>query len=303
MTRVLEPIDLRTGFGDPPDVAAIDREVRGPDAGRADRARRAPGASRCWADGRAAAPPRVAAAHAVAQRAARAAAARSLPAHGRGHREVRRDADDRLRARGRAPPAGAGARRRARHPDLGRAGPAHRRAGRRPRRARDERPRTIAILCRNHRGFVEALVASAKLGADALLLNTGFSGPQLTDVLVRESADLIVYDEEFAAIVEAARAANPRLATLLAWTDEPGRRRHRRRPDRPARRGAAAAGHRVRAGSCCSPRVPPARRRGRAGRGVGSRRWRRCSTASPGARARRRWSRRRCSTRGGSGSW
>src|SRR5688500_20317489 len=37
----------------------------------------------------------------------------------------------------------------------------------------------VAILCRNHRGFVEALVAASKLGAHAVLLHTAFSPPQL----------------------------------------------------------------------------------------------------------------------------
>ena len=44
----------------------------------------------------------------------------------------------------------------------------------------------VAIMCRNHRGFVDALVAIAKLGADILLLNTAFAGPQLAEVLERE---------------------------------------------------------------------------------------------------------------------
>src|SRR3954449_9889457 len=34
----------------------------------------------------------------------------------------------------------------------------------------------VGILCRNHRGFVEASVALAKLGAHALYLNTSFAG-------------------------------------------------------------------------------------------------------------------------------
>ena len=37
----------------------------------------------------------------------------------------------------------------------------------------------VAIMARNHRGFVEAVVACSKLGAHALFLNTSFSGPQL----------------------------------------------------------------------------------------------------------------------------
>ena len=81
------------------------------------------------------------------------------------------------------------------------------------------RPTTVAILCRNHRGFVEALAATAKLGADSLLLNTGFSAPQLADVLVAENADLLIYDAEFAEIVRAAKERRPDLRELLAWTD------------------------------------------------------------------------------------
>ena len=44
-------------------------------------------------------------------------------------------------------------------------------------------------MARNHRGFVEATVAAAKLGADLLYLNTAFAGPQLVDVLEREKPD------------------------------------------------------------------------------------------------------------------
>lgn len=82
-------------------------------------------------------------------------------------------------------------------------------------------PPVIAILCRNHRGFVETLSAAARLGADALLLNTGFSAPQLADVLVAEDAGLIVYDDEFAEVVQAAKAARPQLRELVAWQDGP----------------------------------------------------------------------------------
>ena len=37
----------------------------------------------------------------------------------------------------------------------------------------------VAIMCRNHRYFIEATMACAKLGAVALYLNTAFAGPQL----------------------------------------------------------------------------------------------------------------------------
>lgn len=81
---------------------------------------------------------------------------------------------------------------------------------------------TVAILCRNHRGFVEALTAAAKLGADVLLLNTAFSGPQLCEVLVREGGALIVYDEEFDAVVEPARSAIEGLVEVVAWPERRG---------------------------------------------------------------------------------
>ncbi len=72
----------------------------------------------------------------------------------------------------------------------------------------------VAILCRNHRGFVEASLAAAKLGADLLYLNTGFAAPQLADVLAREGAVLLVHDEEFGDV-----AAEVEVDRLVAWTD------------------------------------------------------------------------------------
>ena len=85
----------------------------------------------------------------------------------------------------------------------------------------DGRAETVAILCRNHRGFVESLSATAKLGADALLLNTGFSAPQLTEVLVREKVQLIIYDEEFSPLVVHAKEQIDDLVEVVAWTDGP----------------------------------------------------------------------------------
>jgi acyl-CoA synthetase (AMP-forming)/AMP-acid ligase II len=61
----------------------------------------------------------------------------------------------------------------------------------------------VAIMCRNHRGWVDAVVACSKLGAHALFLNTAFSGPQLADVLRRERPRAVVFDEEFDALVAA----------------------------------------------------------------------------------------------------
>ncbi len=65
--------------------------------------------------------------------------------------------------------------------------------------------RTLAVMCRNHRGFIEVAAACSKLGVHVVLLNTGFAGPQVAEVVAREGADGLVYDREFAATVRAAR--------------------------------------------------------------------------------------------------
>ena len=72
----------------------------------------------------------------------------------------------------------------------------------------------VGILCRNHRGFVESTAAVNALGADVLFLNTGFAGPQLGEVLDREGADTLVYDEEFSEIVASHGGERQR---FLAW--------------------------------------------------------------------------------------
>ena len=70
-------------------------------------------------------------------------------------------------------------------------------------------PQKIGIMCRNHRGFVEALVAVHRIGADVVLLNTSFAGPALAEVVEREGIDVVVYDEEFGPAVDRALADNP----------------------------------------------------------------------------------------------
>jgi fatty-acyl-CoA synthase len=80
----------------------------------------------------------------------------------------------------------------------------------------------VGLLARNHVGFAEASIALAKLGANTLLLNTGFASRQLAEVLEREGAEVVIYDEEFAPIVEEGARNRQR---LLAWhtaeTDTP----------------------------------------------------------------------------------
>ena len=77
----------------------------------------------------------------------------------------------------------------------------------------------IGIMVRNHRGFVESVVAASKLGAHALFLNTSFSGPQLTDVVDREKPKALVYDEEFAEVLS---DAGRRRKRYIAWHEPEG---------------------------------------------------------------------------------
>jgi acyl-CoA synthetase (AMP-forming)/AMP-acid ligase II len=108
-------------------------------------------------------------------------------------------------------------------------------------------PQTIGIMCRNHRGFVEALVAANRVGADMVLLNTSFAGPALAEVADREQLDAIVYDQEFSETVDRALVQRPEATRLVAWAD--GATEHTtveslidshlgERPERPERRGA-----------------------------------------------------------------
>ncbi|MCV7103425.1 AMP-binding protein [Mycobacterium palustre] len=77
----------------------------------------------------------------------------------------------------------------------------------------------VAILVGNHRGFLEAVYAAGKCGAGVVLLNTGFGSVQLADMVTRERADLLVYDEEYgAAVVD----VHPRLGRIRAWTQTAG---------------------------------------------------------------------------------
>jgi len=82
-------------------------------------------------------------------------------------------------------------------------------------------PKVIGIMARNHRGFVETLIAANRIGADVLLLNTSFAGPALAEVVQREGADAVIYDEEFTATVDRALADKPDTTRILAWTDRP----------------------------------------------------------------------------------
>jgi fatty-acyl-CoA synthase len=76
----------------------------------------------------------------------------------------------------------------------------------------------VAVLARNHRGFLDALFAAAKCGARIILLNTSFAGPQIREVAGREGTDLLVYDDEYAEVLEG--IDDPPRGRWRAWVDD-----------------------------------------------------------------------------------
>ncbi len=75
----------------------------------------------------------------------------------------------------------------------------------------------IAVLARDHRGLVDCMLAAAKLGARLLLMNTGFSKPQLTDVVAREEVAALAFDQEFSELLGDVPEHVPR---YLAWLED-----------------------------------------------------------------------------------
>ncbi|MEZ0363074.1 AMP-binding protein [Mycobacterium sp. pUA109] len=74
----------------------------------------------------------------------------------------------------------------------------------------------IAVLCRDHRGLITVLAAAGKVGAQLLLMNTGFAAPQLAEVAAREHVTVLVYDDEF---TELLGAVDPQVVRFVADTD------------------------------------------------------------------------------------
>ncbi|HET8862211.1 MAG TPA: AMP-binding protein [Solirubrobacterales bacterium] len=74
----------------------------------------------------------------------------------------------------------------------------------------------VGIMCRNHRGFIEATLAAAKIGASALYLNTMFAGPQLVEVTRREAPKALVFDEEFAGLLD---GVDESIQRIVGWSE------------------------------------------------------------------------------------
>ncbi|CRK57233.1 Long-chain-fatty-acid--CoA ligase [Alloactinosynnema sp. L-07] len=86
----------------------------------------------------------------------------------------------------------------------------------------------VGILARNHAILLEALIACGKLGADAVLLNTGLAAAQVEDTVRHHKTRVLIVDDDFAEKVRYVPekvvriwtgATAPRLDDLLA--DQP----------------------------------------------------------------------------------
>ncbi|WP_017590909.1 AMP-binding protein [Nocardiopsis ganjiahuensis] len=81
----------------------------------------------------------------------------------------------------------------------------------------------VGLLCRNHAGMVQAAVACGRLGADAVLLNTGLAAGPLLDVVKRNEVSLLIADAEFE---ELYKELPPEIPRVTSWgeTSVPGPR-------------------------------------------------------------------------------
>ncbi|MGP3915834.1 AMP-binding protein [Nonomuraea sp. 10N515B] len=78
--------------------------------------------------------------------------------------------------------------------------------------------RTVAVMWPNDRGFLTAVAAVSRLGADLLLLNTGLAGPRLREVLRREGAHALIAAPDLPPV----DVAGPRVTDLDELTREGG---------------------------------------------------------------------------------
>jgi fatty-acyl-CoA synthase len=72
----------------------------------------------------------------------------------------------------------------------------------------------VGVLCRNHRGLLEAMFAAGKVGAQVVLLDTGLGTSELAEAVQHEGVTALVYDDEFAHLVT---ALPDRVSRFVSW--------------------------------------------------------------------------------------
>ncbi|GLZ55978.1 AMP-binding protein [Actinomycetospora sp. NBRC 106378] len=75
----------------------------------------------------------------------------------------------------------------------------------------------VAVLCRNHRGPIETIIATSKIGADVVLMNTGLSAGQMKAVAEEQELTSIVVDSDLADRLDEVPESITRIG---AWQDE-----------------------------------------------------------------------------------
>jgi acyl-CoA synthetase (AMP-forming)/AMP-acid ligase II/uncharacterized protein YndB with AHSA1/START domain len=75
----------------------------------------------------------------------------------------------------------------------------------------------VALMCRNHGAMLESLIACGKLGADAVLLNTGLAANQVAEVVRHHEPVVLLGDDEFTPLSQFLPAQLPRIRT---WPEE-----------------------------------------------------------------------------------
>ncbi|MFC9090965.1 AMP-binding protein [Nocardiopsis dassonvillei] len=76
----------------------------------------------------------------------------------------------------------------------------------------------VGVLCRNHSGFVQTMVACGRLGADTVLLNTGLSAGQLAAAVGDNGVSVVVADAEFGGMCA---ELDPGVVRVTAWGEPP----------------------------------------------------------------------------------
>ncbi|WP_436528921.1 AMP-binding protein [Actinoplanes sp. HUAS TT8] len=75
----------------------------------------------------------------------------------------------------------------------------------------------IGVLARDHRGLVLTISAAARANLRLALMNTGLAPQQFAEVVARENVRAVLYDSEFANLIDALPDDVPR---YLTWADE-----------------------------------------------------------------------------------
>ncbi|MDR7383967.1 acyl-CoA synthetase (AMP-forming)/AMP-acid ligase II [Promicromonospora iranensis] len=75
----------------------------------------------------------------------------------------------------------------------------------------------VGLMCRNHGGLIEAMVALAKVGATTLLFNSGLSPAQVSAIVAEQRPALFLADQEF---LDKEPELPSTLRVLSTWSDD-----------------------------------------------------------------------------------